>query len=89
MGLCYSLAAELDEDWYHSDDPIKSGISFYVKVRSMMASSLCVCYSVYVTVCSVCVRVCICVRLCVCLLIIIVANRERENYILHNEPEPV
>jgi len=23
---------ELDEDWYHSDDPINAGISFYVKV---------------------------------------------------------
>ncbi len=23
---------ELEEDWYHSDDPINAGISFYVKV---------------------------------------------------------
>ena len=34
--LSLDLAAELDEDWYHSDDPIKSGISFYVKVCSHM-----------------------------------------------------
>lgn len=27
------FATELDEDWYHSDDPIKTGVSFYVKVR--------------------------------------------------------
>lgn len=27
---------ELDEDWYHSDDPINAGISFYVKVLYML-----------------------------------------------------
>lgn len=30
----FVLCVELDEDWYHSDDPINAGISFYVKVRS-------------------------------------------------------
>ncbi len=24
--------AELDEDWYHSDDPINAGVTFFVKV---------------------------------------------------------
>ena len=24
--------AELDEDWYHSDDPINAGVIFFVKV---------------------------------------------------------
>ena len=23
----------LDEDWYHSEDPVKSGVIFYCKVR--------------------------------------------------------
>ena len=26
------VCVELEEDWYHSDDPINAGISFYVKV---------------------------------------------------------
>jgi hypothetical protein len=55
-----SLATELDEDWYHSDDPIKSGISFYVKVRCVMASSVSVLQFVCVHVC-----VCVCVYVCV------------------------
>ena len=41
--VCWRLAepnsvsishAELDEDWYHSDDPINAGVTFFVKVYS-------------------------------------------------------
>lgn len=35
---------ELEEDWYHSDDPINAGISFYVKVGKTIIVS---CMSLY------------------------------------------
>ena len=31
--LIMFVCVDLEEDWYHSDDPINAGISFYVKVH--------------------------------------------------------
>ena len=38
--MCVSL--ELDDDWLHSQDPVESGVSFYVKVV-VTQQSFCVC----------------------------------------------
>jgi len=34
--MLYSYLLELDEDWYHSDDPINAGVTFFVKVHNSM-----------------------------------------------------
>ena len=35
MSACVRVcacSAELQEDWYHSEDPVNAGVTFYVKV---------------------------------------------------------
>ena len=31
----------LDEDWYHSEDPVKSGVTFYAKVTIILYVRVC------------------------------------------------
>ena len=33
--VSFSSPIELDEDWYHSQDPVVNGVIFYVKVGSL------------------------------------------------------
>ena len=33
MNSNYNCNLVLQEDWYHSEDPVKTGVTFYVKVH--------------------------------------------------------